>query len=66
MGVFIPTVTQGLDRRHTAGLQAGAGVDLGVEVGGHPGGLDCHQVTPDTIHDRLEDSDTIELVHCVL
>ena len=66
MGVFILTVTQGLDRGHAAGLQAGAGVDLGVEEGGHPGGLNCHQIASDTIHDRLEDSNTIEHIHSIL
>ena len=37
-----------------------------VQVRGDPAGLDCHQVTPDPVENRLEHCDAFELGHCVV
>ena len=37
-----------------------------VEIGGHPGGLYCHEITSSTIHHRGEHGDTFEVFHSLL
>jgi len=37
-----------------------------VQVCRNPAGLNCHQITPDTVENGLENGDTLELGHSVV